>query len=73
MNSKTVQVKKVIEVPDFVAIFEVPATVVLELPDDPLLSPQTLRMLDEARKRAAAGDHVWLRDHGARLFFRAVA
>lgn len=63
-------VRKVIDTPTLVAIFDVPVIYVVEMPDEPMLEAQTLKFLDEARRRAAADDRVWLRANGARLFVR---
>lgn len=64
----TILVRKVIETPMLVAILEVPALVVDEMPGEPLLEAKTVRMLAEARKRAAKGGRVWLKKKGARLY-----
>lgn len=72
MKSQATTIKKVIETPDLVAIFEVPAILAPELPGEPMLEPKTVKLLDEARKRAAAGDRAWLKKRGARLYSRAI-
>jgi hypothetical protein len=38
---------------------------------EPLLEPATVRLLDEARARARAGDVKWLRAKGARVYTAA--
>jgi hypothetical protein len=35
-----------------------------EDPDEPMLDPQTARLLDEIAEHAATGDVAWLRQHG---------
>jgi hypothetical protein len=35
-----------------------------EVPDEPIIAPETARLLDEIARRAAAGDVAWLKQHG---------
>ena len=45
---------------------EVPIEVVYspDAPDEPIIEPETARLLDEIARRAAAGDIVWIKQHG---------
>ncbi|MBI4581272.1 MAG: hypothetical protein HY718_16335 [Planctomycetes bacterium] len=47
-------------------LVEVPIEVTYspEAPDEPILSPDTARLLDEVGRRAATGDVAWLKQHG---------
>ena len=35
-----------------------------DAPDEPIIHPDTARLLDEIARRAAAGDVPWLKQHG---------
>jgi len=47
-------------------LVEVPVEVIYspEAPDEPILSSDTAQLLDEVARHAAAGDVVWLKQHG---------
>ena len=50
------------------ALVEVPAVFYPAEPQEPYLEPKAIKFLDEARRRAKAGDKAWLRKHGAKLY-----
>jgi ribosomal protein L18E len=66
------RIKRYIETPQMVVVVEVPVIHATEDPEEPLLEAKTLKFLDEAKRRAEAGDRKWLRKVG-RVFERGVA
>jgi hypothetical protein len=64
--------KRYIETPHMIVAFDVPVIYAPEEPDEPLLEAKTLKFLDEATRRADAGDRKWLARVG-RVFERVVA
>jgi hypothetical protein len=65
--------EKIIETPDLLAILNVPVVYPPETPTEPLLEAKTVKLLDEARRRAKGGDRAWLRKHGAKLYVSSPA
>lgn len=57
-------VRRYMEIQNLIAVLDVPVIYVPETPDEPLLEAKTIRLLDEAQRRAEAGDRNWLRKHG---------
>lgn len=47
-------------------LVEVPIEVTYspDSPDEPIIEPETARLLDEIARRTAAGDVPWLKEHG---------
>ena len=47
-------------------LVEVPIEVIYspDAPDDPIIDPETARLLDDIAKHAAAGDVPWLKQYG---------
>jgi hypothetical protein len=60
-------VKRYVETGDMIAVLNVPVIYAPESPDEPLLEAKTIKLLDEAQRRANVGDRAWLRRHG-RIF-----
>jgi len=58
------RVKRYVEGAGMIVVLEVPVTYAREDPDEPLLEMQTLKLLDEAQRRANAGDRRWLKKVG---------
>lgn len=59
------KIKRYIESGGMIVVLEVPVVYAPESPDEPLLEAKTIKLLDEARRRADAGDRSWLRKHGS--------
>ena len=57
-------VKRYVEAGNMIVVMDVPVLYAPESPDEPLLEARTIRLLDEAQRRAEAGDRSWLRRHG---------
>ena len=57
-------VRRYVESGDLIVILDVPVIYARESPEEPLLEARTLKLLDEAHRRADAGDRKWLRRHG---------
>ena len=47
-----------------VVVIDVPVIYSEEEPDEPLLETATIKLLDEVRRRAKAGDREWLQTVG---------
>ena len=60
-------VRRYVETDDLIVVMDVPAIYAPEAPNEALLEAKTLKLLDEAQRRAEAGDRKWLRKHG-RIF-----
>ena len=69
---QTGRIKRYIETPNMLVVLEVPVIFAPEDPEEPLLEAKTLKFLDEAKRRADAGDRRWLAKVG-RVFDRSVA
>jgi hypothetical protein len=61
-------VRECIETPEVLAVFDVPVVYYPSAPKEPFLEPPTVKLLDEARRRAKAGDTRWLKKHGAQVY-----
>ena len=57
-------IKRYIETGNMIAVLDVPVVYAPESPDEPLLEAKAIKLLDEAQRRANAGDQAWLRKHG---------
>ncbi len=63
-NIRHGKMKRYIETGNLIAVLDVPVIFAPESPDEPLLEAKTIKLLDEAQRRADAGDRAWLRRHG---------
>lgn len=63
-NVRHGSVKRYVEAEDMIVVMEVPVIYASESPDEPLMQAKTIKLLDEAQRRADAGDVAWLRKHG---------
>jgi len=64
---------KTIETPAILALLEVPVVYFPNEPDEAYLEPKTVKLLDEARRRAKAGDTAWLKRRGAKVYVSSPA
>lgn len=67
-RQRRAKITKCIETAELMALVEVPAVFYPAEPQEPYLEPKAIKFLDEARRRAKAGDKAWLRKHGAKLY-----
>jgi hypothetical protein len=58
------KIKRYVEAPGIIVVLDVPVIFAPETPDEPLLPARSLKLLDEAQRRAEKGDCAWLRRHG---------
>ncbi len=61
---RSATIKRFIEAPGLVVVVEVPVIYAEEEPDEPLLEAETVKFLDEVKRRADARDWDWLRTVG---------
>jgi len=66
-------IKRFIETENLVAVVRVLVIFAAESPAEPLLEAKTIKFLDEAARRARAGDKNWLRQQGAKIYIGANA
>jgi len=64
-NTPPQTVQRCIECGNMIAVLDVPVIYSAEDPYEPLLEAKTMKFLDEAQRRADAGDLAWLRQHGS--------
>ena len=57
-------IKRYIETDGLLVILQVPVIYASEAPTEPLLEAKTIKLLDEASRRAKSRDVEWLRRHG---------